>query len=143
MPRVRGAGAPGGPQLPETGRAGPPSCLAALGSLLSTCAAVATVSVPSVAQALLPCFLFVIIITSGGGTFRVGMKWHLVVLTCISMTGEVERPVVLWPLMYLLWRKTYSSPFPMFELGWLIFCQVVGVLKNISWILTPYRIYDW
>lgn len=89
------------------------------------------------------CFLFVITVTSGGGAFRVGMKWHLVVLTCISMTGEVERPVVLWPLMYLLWRKTYSSPFPMFELGWLIFCQVVGVFKNISWILIPYWIYDW
>lgn len=54
VPRVRGAGAPGGPQLPEMGRAGPLSCLAALGSLLSTCAAVAMASVPSVAQALLP-----------------------------------------------------------------------------------------
>lgn len=53
----------------------------------------------------------------------VHVKWHLIVLVCISlMTVRLSDFSCPWLLVHLLWSNVCSDPLPIFKIGLHIFC---------------------
>lgn len=71
--------------------------------------------------ALVIFYLFVCLIVA----IPIGMRQYLtVVLTCISLmiSNAKHHFICLWPFVYVLWRKAYSSPLLIFQSSSSLYC---------------------
>lgn len=89
-------------------------------------------------------YLFVCLIVA----IPIGMREYLtVVLTCISsmISNAKHHFICLWPFVYVLWRKVYSSPLLIFNQVFSFFA--VGVQKFLIysgyWPLLRYKILNY